>query len=283
MKMQGSIQDIYCPYDAEIIERVQESSDIFTLKVQFKDPDIQQSYRFLPGQFNMVYLFGVGEVAISIVSDPEDDCLYSHTIRRVGRVTQGLSLLKQGDHIGIRGPFGRGWPLKQVQDKDVLIITGGLGCAPSMSIINYIVKRRNEFGKLIILQGVKRSDDLIFRKQYEEWEKLTNTQVLLAADVTRPNWPGYTGLITELIDKIEMDINNAICMMCGPEAMMLAAVNRLIQLNFPIDAIYLALERNMECAIGHCGHCQFGGDFICKDGPIFCFPKVKHLLGRKGF
>lgn len=283
MNMQGSIQDIYCPYDAEIIERTQESSDIFTLTVQLNDLDAQQNYRFLPGQFNMVYLFGVGEVAISIVSDPEDDRLYSHTIRRVGRVTQGLSLLSRGDHIGIRGPFGRGWPLKEACNKDVLIITGGLGCAPSVSIINTIVKRRNEFGKLIILQGVKHSDDLIFRKQYEKWAKLSNTQVLLAADVSKPNWLGYTGFITELIDKIELDVNKTVCMMCGPEAMMLTAVKRLTQLNLPIDAIYLALERNMECAVGHCGHCQFGGDFICKDGPIFCFPEVKHLLGKKGF
>lgn len=276
-------EDIYRPFNAEIVERTQESSDIFTLTVKFTDRKIQNNYRFLPGQFNMLYLFGVGEVPISIVSDPDDDRLYSHTIRRLGRVTQGLSLLKTGDHVGIRGPFGRGWPLKEAQKKDVLIITGGLGCAPSVSVINYIVKRRPEFGRLTILQGVKHSDDFIFRPYYEKWEKLPNTQVLLAADVSQPHWPGYTGLITELIEKIEIDSNNTICMLCGPEGMMLAAIDRLFKFDFPEDAIYLSLERNMECAVGHCGHCQFGGEFICKDGPVFCYTEVQHLLGKKGF
>ncbi|MCX7122015.1 MAG: FAD/NAD(P)-binding protein [Gammaproteobacteria bacterium] len=277
------MRDIYLPFDAEVIERTQESADIFTLKLQFSDSHANERYHFLPGQFNMLYLFGVGEVAISIVSDPEHDSFHTHTIRNVGHVTRGLSLLKVGDHVGIRGPFGQGWPLEKAKGKDVLIVTGGLGCAPSVSIIRYIMKRRNEFGKLIILQGVKHSSDLIFLKQYDEWRKVPDTQVLLAADVSAPNWPGYTGLITTLIDKININADNTICMMCGPEAMMRASVDCLRKLNLGTDVIYSSLERNMECAVGHCGHCQFGGKFICKDGPVFCYSDIEYLIDKKGF
>lgn len=281
--MSVEAHDIYLPFDAEIIERTQESPSIFTLKLQFTDQQQQHDYRFLPGQFNMLYLFGVGEVALSIASDPDDHAFYSHAIRRVGRVTHGLSLLKAGDHVGIRGPFGRGWPLEASKGKDILMITGGLGCAPLVSIINYMMKRRDEFGQITILQGVKHSDDLIFRRQYAQWAALPNTDVKLAADVSKPNWPWFTGLVTELIDHVEMDYNNTLCMMCGPEAMLHASVDRLIQLKLPKDAIYLNVERNMECAVGHCGHCQFGGEFICKDGPVFCYPDIQHVLDKKGF
>lgn len=281
--MQKTNPNIYLPFDAEIVERVQESTDIFTLKLRFTDPQKQQEYSFVPGQFNMMYLFGVGEVPISIISDPDKSSYYSHTIRRVGRITNGLSLLKTGDHIGLRGPFGRGWPLKKAEGKDILIITGGLGCAPSVSVINYVLDRRIHFGELIILQGVKHSHDLIFRQQYEKWSKLPKTQVLLTADVSAPNWIGHTGLITELIKKINIDPQKTICMMCGPEAMLQAATKQLLNLQLPEESIYLNLERNMECAVGHCGHCQFGGEFLCKNGPVFCYPQIKHLLGRKGF
>src|SRR3990167_3885834 len=135
--MLSNTRDVYQPFTAEIIQRTQESRDVFTLGLKFSDLQIQKDYRFSPGQFNMLYLFGVGEVPISIVSDPEDDSLYEHTIRNLGRVTYGLSLLQVGDQVGIRGPFGRGWPLKAAKGKDVLIVTGGLGCAPSVSVINY--------------------------------------------------------------------------------------------------------------------------------------------------
>lgn len=280
--MTQQTRDCYLPFDAEIVARALETADIITLTLKFSDLQQQKNYCFSPGQFNMLYLFGIGEVPISIVSDPEDNTVYAHTIRRLGRVTQGLSLLKVGDHVGVRGPFGRGWPLQIAKGKDVLIITGGLGCAPSITAINYILQHREAFGKLTILQGVKHSDDLIFRKQYEKWAKLPDVQVMLAADVAKPNWPGYSGLVTELIDRIQIN-NNSICLLCGPEIMMCAAIASLIKLKISEEAIYLTLERNMECAVGHCGHCQFGSEFICKNGPVFCYPEVKHFLGRKGF
>ncbi|MFN7097035.1 MAG: FAD/NAD(P)-binding protein [Gammaproteobacteria bacterium] len=270
-------------HDAIIVDYQHISNTIFNVGLQFADKELHDAYKFSPGQFNMLYLFGIGEVPISIVSDPLHDNLYYHTIRRVGRVTAGLSQLHEGDHIGIRGPFGRGWPLAQIAGKDILIITGGLGCAPSVSLINYIVKRREQFGKLIILQGVKHSNDLIYRAQYEKWATLPNTEVLVTADKISTDWPWYSGLITELIKKINIDPDKTVSLMCGPEPMLLAAVKLFLARQLPEQSIYMSIERNMQCAIGHCGHCQLGGYFVCKDGPIFCYPDIKMLLGRKGF
>lgn len=275
--------NIYLPHEVEIVDRVQESPTIFTLSVRFKDHELQKKFVFQPGQFNMLYLYGVGEVPISIVSDPENAEYFEHTIRAVGRVTNGLAQLKKGDHIGIRGPFGKTWPLALSQNKDLVIITGGLGCAPVVSVINYVMMRRNQYAKLKILQGVKHSDDFIFRHRYEEWKKMVDTEVFIAADVSRPDWPWYTGRITDMTRQLSLDEKNTVVMLCGPEIMMKIAIKELLTKNLIEENIYLSMERNMECAVGHCGHCQYGGLFVCKDGPIFSYPKIKALLMEPGF
>jgi len=273
----------YVPYEAEILERVQESDTIFTLRLRFTDPAVQAAYRFQPGQFNMVYLYGVGEVPISIVSDPLDEHLLDHTIRRVGRVSEGLAQLKAGDRIGIRGPYGRGWPLQQAEGRDVAVITGGLGCAPVVSVINYVMRRRASYGKLTIIQGVKHSRDLIYRDRYQTWAAAPDTQVLIAANTSDALWPWHAGPVTDLFAQAQFDPSKTVAMMCGPEGMMIAGAGLLAQRGLAEDAIYLSMERNMQCAVGLCGHCQYGGRFICKDGPIFSYPEVKSLLGVRGF
>lgn len=271
------------PHEIEVIERVQESPTIFTLRLRFTDPARHAAFRFEPGQFNMLYLHGVGEVPISIVSDPEDENLFDHTIRVVGRVTQGLSQLKAGDRLGMRGPYGRGWPLRQSEGRDVMIVTGGLGCAPVVSVINYVLRRRERFGRLVIMQGVKHSEDLIWREQYARWSRVRDTQVLVAANVGATLWPWHVGHVTELFDKVEMDFPRATLMMCGPEGMMQVAMEHLLRREIREDNIYLSMERSMHCAVGLCGHCQYGGKFVCKDGPVFSYPEVKALFGVRGF
>jgi sulfhydrogenase subunit gamma (sulfur reductase) len=188
------------PLEAEVIERIQETPSIFTLRLRFTDPEVQHNYRFVPGQFNMLYLYGVGEIPISIVSDPRDEHILDHTIRNVGRVTAGFAKLQVGERIGVRGPFGRGWPLTEAEGKNVVVITGGLGCAPVVSVIHYVLRRRDRFRRLIIMQGVKHADDLIWREQYQAWAKLPDTQVLLAADQGGPLWPWRVGHVPDLFD-----------------------------------------------------------------------------------
>lgn len=273
----------YVPHPARILERRQESDTIFTLRLRFEEAAVREHYRFAPGQFNMVYLFGVGDVPISIVSDPETEGVFDHTIRRVGRVTEGLAALREGDCVGIRGPYGRGWPLTLAEGRDVLVITGGLGCAPVVSVIHYVIRRRRRFGRLTIIQGVKHSDDLIYRDQYEAWGQLPNTEVHVAANAVHGPWPWHVGPVTELIERAAPDPHRTIAMMCGPEGMMLAAARILLEKGMPEGALYLSLERNMQCGIGHCGHCQIGGHFVCRDGPVFSFAEVRELLGIRGF
>ncbi len=273
----------YLPREAEVLERIQEARDMFTLRLRFTDPVLQARYRFEPGQFNMLYLYGVGEIPISIVSDPRDDRVMDHTIRAVGRVTRAFAALAPGRRIGVRGPFGRGWPMRQAEQRDVVIITGGLGCAPVVSVINYVLRRRERFGRLNIVQGVKHTADFIWRERYDSWRQVPNTQVLLAADEGAALWPWHVGRVTELFDRLRYDRQRVIVMMCGPEGMMRAGVDLLQQQGVQEHDIWISMERNMQCAVGHCGHCQFGPDFVCRDGPVFRYADIKRLLGMTGF
>lgn len=273
----------YEPHEAIIVERIQEAPDLFTLRIEFTDPEIRATCSFEPGQFNMLYLYGVGEIAISIVSDPQDCQIIDHTIRVVGRVTRGLANLKTGDRIGMRGPYGRGWPMLESKQKDIVVVTGGLGCAPVVSVINYIEQRREEFGRLNIVQGVKHSADLIWKERYDQWRKLVDTKVLLAADVGEALWPWHVGPVTSLFDQLEFDPDNVSVMMCGPEGMMRVVCDHMLDTRVPESQLFLSMERNMQCAVGHCGHCQYGSNFICKDGPVFSYDKIRHLFETKGF
>lgn len=278
-------QDInpYEPHEAVILERIQEAPNLFTLQLKFTDPNIQDTYKFEPGQFNMLYLYGVGEIAISIVSDPVDSHIIDHTIRVVGRVTRGMDKLKTGDRIGLRGPYGRGWPMIESKQKDVIVVTGGLGCAPVVSVINYIEQRREEFGRLNIVQGVKHTADFIWKDRYDKWRELPDTKVLLAADVGEALWPWHVGPVTTLFDQLEFDPDNSAVMMCGPEGMMRVVCDHMLDKRVPASQLFLSMERNMQCAVGHCGHCQYGSKFICKDGPVFSYDKVRDLFETKGF
>lgn len=271
------------PCSARIVERVQDARGVFSLSLELADPGRVDSYRFHPGQFNMLSVPGVGEVAISIVSDPDHPWLLKHTIREVGRVTRCLSGLQVGEFIGIRGPFGRGWPLRQAYGQDVLLVTGGLGCAPVVSVIHYILRRWTRFGRLIIMQGVKHANDLIWRQQYETWQREADVEVFLAADVSDAGWPWHQGLVTTLFDRVDIAPARTVAMMCGPEVMMQAAVERVLEKALPPSSVWVSMERNMQCANGRCGHCQFGPYFVCRDGPVFCYTEIADLLGVPGF
>jgi NAD(P)H-flavin reductase len=270
------------PHEAEVVERLQESPTIFTLRLRFTDPQCHAAYRFSPGQFNMLYLYGVGEVPISIVSDPQEAALLDHTIRAVGRVTHGLAQLKIGDRLGVRGPYGRGWPLTAAEGRDVTIVTGGLGCAPTVAAINYILRRRARYGRLTLVQGVKHSDDLLWRSRYEAWAREPDTQVLIAAEQGGRGWPWHVGGVIELFERAHIEPDGSVVMLCGPEGMMKAGIEQLRARGVPDAAIWLSLERSMHCALGLCGHCQLGPKFVCRDGPVFCYSDLRELIAWPG-
>jgi NAD(P)H-flavin reductase len=272
----------FLPREAEVIERTDETRNLFTLRLRFTDAEYQARYKFEPGQFNMLYLRGVGEVPISIVSDPSDEHIFDHTIRIVGSVTQGLAKLRVGDRIGVRGPYGRGWPVTAAEGTDIVIVTGGLGCAPSVSMIEYVIRRRERYGRIYIIQGVKHSADLIWRQRYEAWRKTPDTEVFLTADTGDALWPWHTGPVSQFFDKLDFDPHQSTVMMCGPEGMMLAVGKEMLRRGVDGKHLWMSMERNMHCALGSCGRCQLGPKFVCRDGPVFNYAELAPYLGHKG-
>jgi NAD(P)H-flavin reductase len=267
------------PITATLMDKTEEVLDIVTLSLKMES-DTPFDFQF--GQFNMLSLFGVGEVAISIMG--WKDGLLQHTVRSVGRVTHALTAIQPGQQIGLRGPFGRGWPLEPAMGKDLVFITAGLGCAPVVAAINYAAQHRNDFRRIVILQGVKHHQDMLWLPQYENWRDQHNCQVLLAASEEQKHKRHWKlGVVTELLENAEFAIDNCIVMMCGPEIMMTAAIDKLNSLGVAEECYYLSMERNFQCGQGFCGHCQIGPYFVCKDGPVFHYPQIKPWLGRGGF
>lgn len=270
------------PHEAEVVDRRDETDDLFSLKLRFTDPDHQARYRFSPGQFNMLYLPGMGEVPISVVSDPDDAHQIDHTIRKVGSITHNLGRLGIGDRLGLRGPYGRGWPVAEAEGTDLIIVTGGLGCAPSVSLIEFALRRRARYGRIHIIQGVKHANDLIWRERYDAWRQLPDVDVYLTADTGDSFWPWHVGLVTDFFDQIDIDPERSSVIICGPEGMMRAVAKDMLQRTIPAERIWLSMERNMHCAIGFCGRCQLGPKFICRDGPVFPYDELAPYLWHKG-
>lgn len=283
--MQAEADSIVNPYvihPATMVEKIREAEDINTYRLQLVDEQTRQHFRFKAGQFNMVYLFGVGEVAISIVSDPDEPEMLDHTIRAVGRTTKAIADLQPGEILGIRGPFGEGWPLEEAKGRNVVIVTGGLGCAPVVGAIEYIFRRRAQYGSVKILHGVKTPHDLLYRERFDAWRRHPDTEVLLTSDQPDKTWRYHVGVVTELFEQVSIDSAKSTVLMCGPEIMMRLGVPILIRRGIPERAIYVSLERHMECGIGLCGHCQMGPYFLCKDGPVMRYDRVEQWLGRTG-
>ncbi len=264
---------------ARIMGKREETPDVWTFRLRFEAQNIADRFAFKGGQFNMVYLFGVGEVPISIMSDPDDKEGLDHTIRIVGRVTRGIEKLNVGETLGIRGPFGKGWPLEEAKGKDIVVITGGLGCAPVVGAIEYIFRRREDYGQIKILHGVKTPRDMLYKARFETWARYPDTQVLLASDQPAKAWHYHVGVVTELFDMVDITPEKTIVMMCGPEIMMQAGAKHLAARGVPPQQMYLSMERNMQCGIGLCGHCQVGPYFACKDGPVMTYDQVAPYLG----
>lgn len=221
---------------ARIMARTEETPGIYTYRLRFEEEAVAERFTFAGGQFNMLYIFGVGEIPISIVSDPEDAHMLDHTIRVVGRVTEVIGRMQVGDVLGVRGPFGSGWPLQQAEGRDVLVVTGGLGCAPVVGAIEYMFRRRQQYGHIRIMHGVKTAADLLYRDRFEAWRRNPDTEVLLTSDRPEKEWHYHTGVVTELFEQVDMDPANTIAMMCGPEIMMKLAARHLTDRGLPKES-----------------------------------------------
>lgn len=252
-----------------------ETPDTFTIEIERVNGDPR--FRFAPGQFNMLYAFGVGEIAISICSAPRGKLLM-HTTRVVGTVTKVLGELRPGDTLGVRGPFGSSWPIERLRGHDVVVVAGGIGLAPLRGAVDELLHCRKELGKLVLLYGVRAPEDILYRRDLERWRN-DGVEIYVTVDRATGSWVGHVGVVTTLISHAPFDPVNAVAMVCGPEIMMRYTVLELQRRGVNEERIFLSMERNMKCAIGFCGHCQFGPEFICKDGPVFRYDRIKNWLG----
>jgi NAD(P)H-flavin reductase len=235
-------------------------------------------FAFAPGQFNMVYALGIGEVPISISGDPSAPSRLVHTVRAVGRVTRPLCALRKGARVGVRGPFGSTWPLAEARGKDVLFVAGGLGLAPLRPAILGALAQRSEFGRVIVLYGARTPDSLLFRRDLEAWRGRLDCDVEVTVDHAATDWHGHVGVVPALISRARFDSRNTVAMLCGPEVMMRFAARELQSHGLPSDTVWMALERSMKCGVGLCGHCQFGPHFVCRDGPVLRLDRIERLL-----
>ena len=261
-----------------------ELRDTFTLELTpALNPD--QPFHFAPGQFTMLYAFGYGEVPISISGDPAKPGTLIHTIREVGAITRALGRLKRGASVGVRGPFGVGWPVTAAEGSDVVILAGGLGLAPLRPAIYQILAQRARYGNVCIYYGARSPADILFLQQLQRWRGRFDITVEVTVDRAPADWSGRVGVVTQLLTRASSQVGfdpvHTIALVCGPEVMMRFCANALNEQGVGDERIYLSMERNMKCAIGLCGHCQFSPVFICRDGPVFRYDRIQSLLALK--
>jgi NAD(P)H-flavin reductase len=264
------------PYRIQGVEH--ETHDTFTLKL--KAADQASPLVFAPGQFNMLYVFGAGEVPISISSHPAETESIKHTTRMVGTVTKAMHTLKPGDAVGVRGPFGSSWPLERGRGKDVVVIAGGIGLAPLRPALIELLAYRERFRRIILLYGTRSPRDILFRRDLKRWQSHLDLKVYITVDRAMGGWQGNVGVVIKLIPRAPFDPSNAIALICGPEVMMRFSIEALQQRGIGNENIFVSMERNMKCGLGFCGHCQYGPHFVCKDGPVFRYDRIASIFGK---
>ena len=251
------------PEPYAVRERVQETADTWTLTLE---PLTGEDPAVAPGQFVMVYVFGVGEVPISVSGALDRPAPLVLTVRSVGAVTQRLCASEPGAVLGVRGPFGTGWPIGAAAGADVVVLAGGIGLAPLRPVLLHVLERRADYGELVLLYGARTPGDLLFRAELERWRAAASVDVTVdAADLT---WDGKVGVVPQLVPVAQFDAAAA-AFVCGPEIMMRFGVQALLDRGLAAARIAVSLERNMRCGVGHCGHCQLGPTLICRDGPVY--------------
>jgi NAD(P)H-flavin reductase len=274
----GPADKLLYPAWAEVTRVIPEAEGVSTFHLSFVDPEIRARYTFEPGQFNMLYIPGYGEAAISMSSDPETDPgVVVHTIRHVGNVTKAAARLKVGDVVGLRGPFGTSWPLESLRGMDVVIACGGIGLPPLRGALYHILRNRDQYGQVTLLYGARTPENLMYPAEYETW-KAAGIDLQVTVDRGDENWTGRVGVVPMWFYHFRVDPQRTAILTCGPEVMIRFVIYEALARRVPTERIYVSLERNMKCGQGACGHCQMGPYFICKDGPVFPFSAIERFF-----
>jgi NAD(P)H-flavin reductase len=264
-----------------IRQREKETDDTFTLEMEAaKEMEAANGAKlasFDAGQFNMLYVFGIGEIPISISSNPACPQRIAHTTRAVGTVTRALNDLRPGDVVGVRGPYGSCWPVEDAVGRDVVIVSGGIGLAPLRPALYQFLDHRERYGRIVLLYGARTPEDILYRRELEQWRSRLDLEVYVTVDRATGRWRGNVGLVTTLIRRAPFDPLNSVAFVCGPEVMMHFTLRELARRGVRLQEINLSMERNMKCGIGLCGHCQFGPHFVCREGPVFRADRIEAL------
>jgi anaerobic sulfite reductase subunit B len=262
------------PAPFAVTSKRQETVDTWTLQLE---PREGSPIEFSPGQFTMLSAFGTGEVPISISGDPDGGGPLVHTVRAVGLATKAICDAAPGDVLGVRGPFGEPWPIDGLAGRDVLIVAGGIGLAPLRGAILALLARRERYGRLVLLYGGRSPDQLLYAGELAQWAE-RGLDVAVTVDSAGPEWLGHVGVVPRLLGRAEFDRANTCAVLCGPEVMMRFTVAALARSGIGSDRVYASMERNMQCGIGHCGHCQLGPTLVCRDGPVYAWSALAPWL-----
>ncbi|HDI31807.1 MAG TPA: oxidoreductase [Thermofilum sp.] len=262
----------YIPHIAKIRDFKEEAPDVRTFKLIFKDQRMANNFSIKPGQFIELTVFGYGEAPFSVSSYNLKGGEIELTIRKIGNLTRALFNMRKNEEVGIRGPFGRGWPLEDMKGENLLIIAGGIGIAPLKPLIEYVINERNLFGDVTLLYGARTPKDIVYKKELEGWKNYID--VHLTVDKADEKWRGRTGVVTVLLEDVKVNPSETYSLQCGPPIMMHFVTKKLIEMGFQHERIFLSLERLMKCGMGFCGHCMIGGKFVCKDGPVFGYNEI---------
>ncbi|QDU04224.1 Anaerobic sulfite reductase subunit B [Gimesia chilikensis] len=272
----------WIPQTAVIREIRSEVSGVTTYHLALIDSVAAETYRFAPGQFNMLYVPGAGESAISMSGDPDATETLAHTIRKAGNVTGRIAAMQVGDTLGLRGPFGTSWPVDLCKGKNVILVAGGIGLPPLRPVIYRMLAERENYGQLTLLYGARTPEMRLYTNEYQRWQG-QGFDVRQTVDRSAPGWQGNVGVVPQLLERLQtFDPANTVMMICGPDIMMRFTARAALQRGMTTEQIWVSTERNMQCAVGLCGHCQLGPEFICKDGPVFRYDQISPWLKVEG-
>jgi len=269
--------NIYLPRPAIIKDVLVENSQIKTFIFSFADKDYNRSFTYAPGQFMMVSVPHCGEAPISFSSSPSRPGTFKLSIRKAGKLTDAIHELEPGAVVGLRGPYGRPFPMELFKKKDLLFVAGGIGLAPLRSVINFCLDRGPSYGRKIILYGSRSPADIAFKDDFKTWARREDVTCLLTVDEAAPGWDGPVGLVTDLLDTIELDVTTSYALVCGPPLMIRFTLAALSGMGFADDTIITTMERQMKCGVGVCQHCHMDSKLVCVDGPVFSRAELKSL------
>jgi NAD(P)H-flavin reductase len=264
------------PTPYTVLSRTPETPD--TATIVLAPPRGRRIPAFTPGQFNMLYAFGLGEVAISISGNTTGTDKLVHTVRAVGKISTRISNMKPGETVGVRGPYGFGWPVEKAEKQDVIVVAGGLGLAPLRPALYQLFEHRDRFERVEVIYGARSPRELVYYDEIQSWRALKDVRFQVTVDAAGRDWYGDVGLVTARIPDSRFEAARTTAFVCGPEIMMRLTAKALAERGIPEDQIWVSMERNMKCAIGLCGHCQFGPSFICRDGPVFRYKDIKPYM-----